>query len=320
MLLTYKNYVKTLFIILMTLLVIATAYAYYFAKNYPLPITNRMSFDAKITFIKENIDIAKIDTIIVGSSIGLNNVQGLTLEQSSKKIQGVLNLSVYEATPTQIEQVLELSSVFPNLKRIIYSAQYSDFAYAGKLKEYDPVFIKAYLGDSLSLKEKLAFYFNSCKNVFFLIRREWNWGAKYMQANQFTYLGFDASGSVPLRIYGKDIIKHRWENPHSNKQSKHAYSALDRMSKRAKKEGVDFIFVMQPYRQPLYENYKHVKLVMRDFSNKTEKIMKKNGGSFVNLHKKLNLSDKYFADRSHLNYEGAVIGSKAIGEFVDSIN
>jgi hypothetical protein len=279
-----------------------------------------MSFDAKITFIKENIDIAKIDTIIVGSSIGLNNVQGLTLEQSSKKIQGVLNLSVYEATPTQVEQVLELSSIFPNLKRIIYSAQYPDFGYAGKLKEYDPVFIKAYLGDSLSLKEKLAFYFNSSKNVFFLIRREWNWGAKYMQTNQFTYLGFDASGSVPLRIYGKDIIKHRWENPHSKKQSRHAYSALDRMSKRAKNEGVDFIFVMQPYRQPLYKNYKHVKLVMRDFSNKTEKIMKKNGGSFVNLHEKLNLSDKYFADRSHLNYEGAVIGSKAIGEFVDSIN
>lgn len=314
---TYKSYVKVLFSILIGLIIAALFYAYYFTKNYPLPITGRISFDAKITFIKEHIDREKVDTIIVGSSIGLNNVQGTVLEASSQKCQSVLNLSVYEATPTQIEQVLELTGIFPNLRRIIYSAQYSDFGYAGRIKEYDPSFIKAYLDDTMTFKEKISFYFHSCQNIFFCIRREWNWREKYMQNNQFTYLGFDSTGSVPLHIYGKDIIKSRWEKPHFDKQSKQAFGALERMSQKAYKENIDFIFVVQPYRGPLVKNFNHVRPVMQSFSHQTEQIVTKNGGRFLNLHDRLHLSDKYFADRSHLNDQGSVIGTKAIGKFID---
>ena len=315
--LTYRSYVKVLFFILIGLIVGALFYAYYFTKHYPLPITGRISFDAKITFIKEHIDREKVDTIIVGSSIGLNNVQGTILEASSRKCRSVLNLSVYEATPTQIEQVLELTSIFPHLKRILYSAQYSDFGYAGKLKDYDPAFIKAYLSDKLTLKEKISFYFHSCQNIFFCIRREWNWRDKYMQNNQFTYLGFDASGSVPLHIYGKDIIKSRWEKPHFDKQSKQAFDALERMSQKAHKEKVDFIFVIQPYRGPLVQNFNHVRPVMQSFSHQAEQIVTRNGGKFLNLHDQLHLNDRYFADRSHLNDQGSIIGTKAIGSFID---
>ena len=207
--LSYKTYIKTLFVALATIILSAILYSYYFTKHYPLAITNRISLDAKITFIKEHIDLKNIDTIIVGSSIGLNNVQGEILESSSSKVKGVLNLSVYEATSTQIEQILELIDIFPNLDRVIYSAQYSDFAYAGKLKDYNSTFIKSYLGDDLALTQKVSFYFDALKNIFFSIRREWNWNTKYMQSNQFTYLGFDKTGSVPLHIYGKDIIKSK---------------------------------------------------------------------------------------------------------------
>ncbi len=315
--LTYKSYVKILFFILIGLIISAIFYAYYFTKNYPLPITGRISFDAKITFIKEHIDRNKVDTIIVGSSIGLNNVQGAVLEAASQKCQSVLNLSVYEATPTQIEQILELTNIFPHLKRIIYSAQYSDFGYAGRLQDYDPTFIKAYLSDTLTLKEKVSFYFYSCQNIFFCIRREWNWRDEHMQNNQFGYLGFDSTGSVPLHIYGKDIIMSRWEKPHFDKQSKQAYDALERMSQKAKKDNVDFIFVVQPYRGPLVKNFSHVQPVMQSFSHQAKKIVTKNGGKFLNLHDQLHLNDHYFSDRSHLNDQGSIIGTEAIGTFID---
>lgn len=315
--LTYKTYVKILFFILISLIIGAIFYAYYFTKNYPLPITGRISFDAKITFIKEHIDRKKIDTIIVGSSVGLNNVQGTVLEATSQKCQSVLNLSVYEATPTQVEQILELTSIFPHLKRIIYSAQYSDFGYAGKLQDYDPAFIKAYLAGTLTLKEKISFYFHSCQNIFFCIRREWNWKGKHLQNNQFGYLGFDSTGSVPLHIYGDDIIKSRWEKPHFDKQSKEAYYALDRMSQKAHKEKIDFIFVAQPYRGPLVKNFKHVHPVMQSFSTQAKKIVTNNGGMFLNLHNQLQLDDSYFSDRSHLNDQGSSLSSEAIGIFID---
>ncbi len=315
--LKYKTYVRILFLMISTILFSYFIYSFYFIQNYPISITNRISFDAKIGFIKQNIDLTMIDTIIVGSSIGLNNVQGEALEKYSKEAKGVLNLSVYEATPPQIKQVLELIPLFPNLKRVIYSAQFSDFAYAGKLKDYNSKFIIDYISNNLSIKESVKFYFKSCQDIFFCIKRQWNWNREYQQSNHFTYLGFDKSGSVPLEIYGKDIIQSRWKNPHRDRQSIYAFRALDKITEDLKKKDINFIFVMQPYRQPLVKKYNHLKPTMQKFKQKVEVILSKNTGVFLDLHNMMNLQDEYFADRSHLNSKGSLISSKAIAEFLD---
>ena len=125
-----KNYLKILFTMIFFIGFLAAGYVYDFSKDYPPPVTKRISFDAKLKFIRDHIDPDTVDTIIVGSSIGMNNILGSVLEKSSTKVKHALNLSVYEATTLQVEQVLELSDAFPNLKRIIYSAQYSDFPHA----------------------------------------------------------------------------------------------------------------------------------------------------------------------------------------------
>ena len=315
--LKYKTYVRILFLMISTILFSSVIYSFYFIQNYPIAITNRISFDAKIGFIKQNIDRDKIDTIIVGSSIGLNNVQGEVLNKYSKEVKGVLNLSVYEATPPQIRQVLELTPLFPNLKRVIYSAQFSDFAYAGELKNYDSRFIIDYISNNLSLKDTIKFYFKSCQDIFFCIKRQWNWDREYQQSNHFTYLGFDKSGSVPLEIYGKDIIQSRWKNPHRDKQSIYAFRALEEITKDLQEKNIDFIFVMQPYRATLLKKYKYLKPTMKKFKQKVEIILNNHTGVFLDLNNILNLEDKYFADRSHLNAKGSVISSKAIAEFLD---
>jgi len=316
--LKYKTYLKILFLIIFIIIFSSILYSFYFIKNYPVSITNRISFDAKIGFIKKNIDLKSIDTIIVGSSIGLNNVQGEVLEKYSKESKGVLNLSVYEATPPQIKQVLELIPLFPNLKRIIYSAQFSDFAYAGKIKNYNSKFIMDYILNRLSTLDILRFYFKSCQDIFFCIKRQWNWDREHQQSNHFTYLGFDKSGSVPLEIYGKDIIQSRWKNPHSNRQSIYAFAGLDEITKDLKKKDISFIFVMQPYRASLVKKYKYLRPTMQKFRQKVKMILNKNReGVFLDLDNILNLEDRYFADRSHLNSKGSYISTKAIAEFLD---
>ena len=311
-----KTYLKILFVILGTILAMTIVYAVDFSKKYPIAVTNRISFDAKLKFIREHIDADTVDTIIVGSSIGLNNIQGTYLEKASKKCQNVLNLSVYEATPLQIEQLLELTDAFPHLKRIIYSAQYSDFPHAKTFKDYDPKFLIKYIRKELNPIEYQALLFRSCQDLEFCIKREKEWKEKHGMNNKFTYLGFDSTGSVPLHIYGKDIIGHRWRNPHPGIMNPKSFEAVDRMSERAQKKGIQFYFVQQPYRQPLAKREK-VKNALNYFAKSINDIVTKHGGKFLSLHEKLHLSDKYFSDRSHLNDQGSIIGAEAIGKFID---
>lgn len=317
--LKYKTYLKLLFIVLVSIFGVAFLYLYIFSRSYPLPLLNRISLDAKIKFIKNNIDIDKVDTIIVGSSIGLNNIQGAVLEKSSEKCESVLNLSGFELRPYQISQILELTPVFPNLKRIIYSAQFSDFSASAVLEDYDSNLIKRYLTDTLSYYDHIFIWFHSYQNIISCIQRNWNWEDKHMSNNKFSYLGFDHTGSVPLHIYDHDIIKSRWEKPHPKKQDLHNYVILDKIVTNARKENINFYFVMGPYRGPLIQNFQHLPPTMTSFAHKVREIMQTNGGHFMNLHEKLHLNDNFFADRSHLNNYGSVLTAEAIGKYIDEI-
>lgn len=297
--------------------IIAMSYVYYFSKHYPFPVSNRISLDAKIKFIRENIDVDKVDTLIVGSSIGLNDIQGPFLEKASNKANHVLNLSVYGSAALQIEQLLELTDAFPNLERIIYSAQYSDFPHEWYYKNFNPKILIPYIRDELNFIEHFLLVFRACNNLSFCINRQREWEDKHMQKNKFTYLGFDRTGSVPLHIYGDDIIGHRWRGPQPNIQNPKSFEAVDRMSKRAQEKGIKYYLVQQPYRGPLAKKYKGVRDALKHFAKTNSAILEKNGGYFLSLHELLHLDDKYFADRTHLNDQGSIITAEAIGGFID---
>lgn len=317
--LTTKTYLKVFFLIVGLISTISMAYSYYFSKHYPIPITNRISFDAKIQFIREHINTDEIDTIVVGSSLALNNVQGIYLEKASSKCKKVLNLAIFSASPVQVEQLLELSDVFPNLERIVYSSQFSDFGHASKFKDYHPEFIKKYITNELNPIEYTSSILNACKDVSFCINRQKVWKNEYGQNNKFGYLGFDDTGSAPLNIYGADIIKKRWTKLDGDIQNPEAHAALFRMSKKAYEEDIKFYFVQQPYRQEMIKKYKHLQGIMKSFPQRVMKVMKEHKGYFLNLHETLNLGNEYFADRSHLNDKGSAATAKAIAKFIDTV-
>ena len=320
--LQHKRYLQILFLILGIILTSTMGYAYYFSKTYPLPFTNRISFDAKIKFIREHIDVNKIDTIVVGSSIGLNDVQGAYLEKTSKVCNHVLNLSVFEASPVQVEQLLMLENAFPNLKRIVYSAQFSDFQHASSFRDYHPKWISKYIAHKFTPVVEAKFLADAAKNITFLEKREEKWKKEHLQSNKFTYLGFDHTGSVPLHIFEKDTYNNpfnakRWNNPHGSLYVAKAFEALDRISKDAYKKGIKFYMVQQPYRQALIKKYKHIPMELNMFLHRITKIVTKNHGKVLSLYKTLPLDDRYFADRSHLNEKGSKLSAEAIGRFID---
>jgi len=311
-----KLYLKRLFTILAAVFFIAAGYIVYFNAHYPIPITDHISFDAKLKFARDNIDPDQVDTLIIGSSIGLNNLLGSVMEKDSKRIKKVLNFSVYGATTLQAEQIMELMDAFPNLKRIIYSVQYSDMPHTWKFKDYHPKTLVKYIHHELNPFAYLKLLFHACNNLLFCYERQKKWIPDHMRSNTFESLIFDSSGSVPLHIYGKDIIHHRWHLPHPGIMHSESFRAVGRMAKKAKEHGIRFYVVHQPYRKPLYEKHKSVRDAMAYFDTKVSEVMKPYGGTLIRIQP-LHLGDDYFSDRTHLNDKGSPIVSHYVAKQID---
>ena len=317
--LSNKKYLKILFIILGTIVSTTVGYSVYFSKHYPIPLIDHISFDAKMQFIREHIDINKIDTIVVGSSLALNNVQGAYLEKNSNKCQHVLNLSVWSVDAPQVEQLLKLTEGFSNLKRIIYTGQFTSFNFANEFKNFDGDFIKRYISHELNPIEYSIFILNACKDISFCAQRQRTWAQEHGRNNTFGYLGFDHTGSVALNIHGKDIVQKRWTKTDGATQNPYALKTLSRIAKMAYDRKVRFYFIQQPYRQAQIDKFEHIQKIMKTFPKQTIKILNEYDGIFFNLHEKLHLNDDFFADRSHLNDKGSKVVAEEIGKFIDKI-
>ena len=314
-----RIYLKILFSIIGLFFMSTLSYSYYFSKEYPLPITNHISLDAKLQFIREQVDVKKIDTLVVGSSLALNNVNGAILESESKQCNGVLNLSAFGTSPVQIEQLLLLSKVFPNLKRIIYSTQFTDFTHGSKFKTFDAKVIRRYIGDKIRPLNTIGILLDGCKDLAFCLKRQKEWLKEHGENNKFSFLGFDHTGSAPLHIYGKDIIQKRWTKTDGDLQHPEAYAALHRMASLAQKKGIKFYLIQQPYREAMVKKYKHLQSIMKIYPHRVSKTMRETHGYYLNLYKKLKLGDEYFADRSHMNDKGSAITAREIAKFVDQM-
>jgi len=313
-----KVYLKRLFASLGVIFLLAVGYVIHFNAHYPIPITDHISFDAKLKFVRDHIDPNEVDTLIIGSSIGLNDLLGTEMQKHSKRINKALNLSVYGATTLQAEQLMALMDAFPHLERVIYSAQYSDFPHTWKFEHYDPQTLIKYMRHELGPLAYLKLLFRSCANLPFCYERQQKWEPDHMRTNTFESLIFDSSGSVPLHIYGKDIISHRWRLPHPGIMHPESFNAVARMAQKAKERGVHFYMVHQPYRQPLYDQYKSVRDAMVYFDTKIKEAIAPYGGTLIALQP-LKLSDAYFSDRTHLNDKGSPKVSAYVAQKIDEI-
>lgn len=315
--LTYKNYVMILSSLLLTVFLSTFMYAYYLAKYYPIPFTHRISLDDKFRFIRDMPNRNMIDTIIIGSSLGLNNIQGAVLEKQSKKVNNVLNISAYGLKSTEVETQIQLISLFPNIKRVIYSAQFPDFSDPFHFDIYDFDFIKNYLMLGKN-HTNFKYIFYTYKNIIEVAKNHWYWDKKY-RGDMFNFgLAFDHTGSIPLKIYGKNINKKKFFEPHPLTQNNKNFDALQKIAQLLRDKNIRFYFVVDPYRQPLLDKHKDLKETMDKFIIRTENIINKYNGLFLNLHSLLELNDSYFVDRFHLNEHGSKLTTDAIAHYIDT--
>jgi len=318
--LKYKKYVKMLSLLLVSIFGGAYLYVYIYAKSYPIPLFHRISLDAKMKFVRDMSDSDKnqVDTIIVGSSIGLNNIQGAVLEDASEKVKHVLNLSALGLKTTQVEQLTKLFSLFPNTKRVIYSSQFEDWSGAFVFEDNEVDFAKKYtlLGKN-QIDQTYAFY--TFKHLIEFAKNHWKWKKKYANNNTNHGLLFDHTGSVPLDMFGENINHKMFVTPPvDTRLFKEDDHALEKMIEDLQTKNIKFYFVAEPYRQFMLDKYDDVRNARKNYIQKTEEITTKYSGKFIDLHKKLHLGDEYFADREHLNSNGSVLTAKEVGAFIDT--
>ena len=302
------------YLLMVSILFLLTYIFIIFAEEYyPLRISENVAFDAKIRFLKDSKRLNSSDTIVIGSSMGLINLNGKVLEEKSRSITQVANISTWGDQVLQTEQILQLVEDY-DVKYVIFPLQMTDFA---SEKKYDVDFdeLKKYIEDKFTLH----LYNKVFLNMFNFLKAFYNYKSFHLVENTYPCLLFDKTGGISYRIYGEDIDQEKWEDNRIFGLNMKNFVALEQMAKKLSAKNIKFIVATTPLRLPLLARSPEWEGQYNKFSNLMEEHATENGYHYLNLHQELLLNDVFFADSSHMNYEGSVILSQRIAEYIDSI-
>ncbi len=311
---TGKSWVKAHLATLAVLLLATYLFIIYAEKFYPLRISDNVAFDAKVRFLKDSQRIPGSDAAIVGSSMGLINLNGKTLEEKSKKIDRVVNISSWGEQVLQVEQELKLIADNKNIKYVIYPLQMEDFSF-DKLHDLDFEEINKYIKGEFTLYP----YNRVFLNIFSFLKAFYNYQSYHQTDHRYPSLLFDETGGVNYRIYGDNIEPDRWTKNKVYGLNKKNFDALKRIAKSMQDKNIKFIVLTTPLRLPLLEASPEWKKQFEDFTRLMETTALESNFNYLNLHHLLMLEDDLFADSSHMNYEGSVLLSEIVASYVDGI-
>ncbi len=311
---TGKSWVRAHLSMLAVLLIATYAFIVYAEKLYPLRISDNVAFDAKVRFLKDSQRIPGSDAAIIGSSMGLINLNGKTLEEKSKKINRLVNISSWGEQVLQVEQELQLIADNKKIKYVIYPLQMDDFAF-DKQHDLDFEEVNKYIKGEFTLYP----YNRVFLNIFSFLKAFYNYQSYHQTDHRYPSLLFDETGGVNYRIYGENIEKERWKKNIVYGLSKNNFEALKRIAKLLQDQNIKFIVLITPLRLPLLEASPEWKKQFEEFTRLMETTALESKFNFLDLHHLLMLEDEFFADSSHLNYEGSVLLSEIVANYVDGV-
>jgi len=314
-----KSWITRFLVIVAVTVCVVYGSLHVLSKNYPLPVFNRVSLDAKLHFLNHKKDIDAADTIIIGSSMALDNINGELLEELSARTRMVVNYSAWGINPAQAEQLLSTILENSNTKRILYAAQPGDFSHAAPLRNYDAELVREYIHDDLSFFNYLILLNRSAGNLKSYRKNIRNWENKYRNRHVPTSLVFDSTGSVHLDISGKHIDRDQWKRtPTYHKFNDASFTALARIMEMTAARNIRFYFLVQPQRrEPLAGDAKLAR-VFSTFLERSGNVVRTANGQFINMHERMNFDDDHFVDQIHLNTRGATEATRELARIIDA--
>lgn len=312
-----KIWIKSYFCVLGLYFISAYLFIIFAETSYPLRITDSISFDEKLRFLKRTRRLIKSDAVIVGSSMGLTNLNGAALEERSEKISVISNLASWGLQTLQLEQELQLIEGEPQIKYVIYPTQMLDYAFDKRLPLDRGAFreIKKYINNEFTL----FLYDRVLLNAFNFLKAIYNFKSYHQVENTYPSLLFDRTGGIVYRIYADKIDQKRWNDARVFGLLEKNFAALNRIAKKLKSENITFIVITTPMRLPLLAANSELSKQYKAYDQKMKKQANGAGFQYLNLHDALLLSDAYFADSQHLNVEGAVLVARRAADFIDAL-
>lgn len=257
-------------------------------------LSNSLSFNAKMLFIKEKKMSSNLKVLVVGSSISLNNIHSEAITKSFSS--EYLNTASWGQ---RIADDYKLIKIFePRFKpeTIIISSNYMDFQKEWSKLKFD--LIDSYLSDSNILTGfDLRYNIINAKKL-----------KEFRENNTlYDYLNYDVNGGINLEAKNLRIDSIRWKGKAIDETllDSNQYMYLDSISNFCKVNDISFVFVQGPLAENYYSNLNDTKkMYLNNHIQKVDSIIKRNNQHFIDTSNRP-WPDELFADYAHLNKKGA---------------
>ncbi|GAB3895581.1 hypothetical protein [Spirosoma agri] len=268
-------------------------------------ISNSVCFNAKLDHARQGNRFLSAKTLIMGSSMGLNNISGDILTKTFGDRS--YNFSSWGFKPHETYQVLKQMEGKLSAQRLIIPFNNTEFLNDAKQIDYKGVYDHFFVANMVSVLHN--FFTNFSIDSFV---KDWSFRTKYIYFDNAGFtLKFAEDGSVPLRpknfirpLEAKGLIYY--DTTGFSKFSR----SLDSISRYCDRNHIELTFVYLPWRKDILtpERIKQVQYV-------STYLTAKHHDKFVNLSR-LAVDDHDFVDVGHMFQGGAATVTNAL---VDSL-
>jgi len=254
-------------------------YLFFSEGNLPFRFSNSISYDAKLKFLHNNNKLLnESNTIVVGSSMALNNIDSDYLLKN-EKCNNVINISSWALQVNEVFQLLKLLDLSKK-KYIVYSTQFIDFQ-GSTTKNINENGIIDYTYGNFSFYP----YISTINSLLMNINNIINYDIRYRDKNKYTYLDFDIHGDINFNFDNDSYInKNRWSYIDNGSLNKKTFDIVIELNNYLKSQNIELIVITTPIRNEIVNN----PIILKKFNTYTKNLnflSKKYGFKYLNTHK-----------------------------------
>ncbi|MDW3649653.1 MAG: hypothetical protein R8P61_21465 [Bacteroidia bacterium] len=280
--------------------------------SYQPILTNSLSFDTKLHHILDN-DIQKVDVMVHGSSIALNNFHSETFSSYLSDELSFYNFSSWNLNMENNYLILDVFTERFEPKTVILPSCYEDFQQA-VVQLCSKSDLNLFLDDYAK-----PFFYLKHLDLFNILRRKKNvdeFRRESVKNTQKQYF-LDENGGVSLTVSKQNLNLKRWNKELIAKIDTNQYTYLEKICETMQERNIKLVYVQTPMKK---DNCKTKEC--QDFQKAHQKLVKdiveKYGHTYEDFYTDNPYPDSMFCDEIHLNLDGPSYFTKQLVSKLDN--